>query len=361
MVQFFDPSQEIKIKQRRRMAEMLQKQGGVKPTEVVSGFAVPQSGLEHLARGLASGIGSYQDAKAAKDEEALAKSRQDLLSQALEKLGTDQKGAGAMLAQDPSMLSAGLGLITDANKTDRAQILADTEWRNKERMAKQERDNALIVAGVKAGNITIDAAGKPIPVTAENAPPRKMSATEQKEFFEKSDAKDSGAKTLSILDQVDDIRKKPMFTGMGSTAAAFANRIPIIGAMVDDVKAGNTTAYNNLLKEVSYSRLKELFPGAISNAERESLEKLQALSSYSKPEQDRILEESRKLVERLYTTSSKAMQGIASGDVYKDAAKADPSVLPNTPKDMPPEAKKAPDGNYYIPDPNRPGKYLKVN
>lgn len=161
-VSFFDPSQEQEIKRRRRMAAALQKNSGPKTTEMVSGFAVPQSGLEQLVRGLSGGLGSYQDARADTGEQDLAKSRQALLSEALGKLDTDQKGAGAMLAQDPSMLAAGLGLITDANKTDRAQILADAQFQQKQQLATEAAKNARIAAGIKAGAMGVDAEGNPM-------------------------------------------------------------------------------------------------------------------------------------------------------------------------------------------------------
>lgn len=159
----FDPTQEVEIKRRRKMAEMLQQQGQARPTEVVGGYAVPQSGFEGLARGLAGFAGGYQGAEADTQEKELASQRQKLMVEALSKLDTDQKGAGAMLAQDPSMLAAGLGLITDANKTDRAQILADVEFKQKQQLAKEAQKNALIAAGVKAGTIGLDADMNPTP------------------------------------------------------------------------------------------------------------------------------------------------------------------------------------------------------
>lgn len=104
----FDPKQEAEIKRRRRMAEMLMKQGGPKPTEVISGYAVPQSGLEQLARGLAGGIGSYQAATADNQEKELAQKRQELLAKALG--SGSAKEAGAYLAQDPSMAKDAIDL-----------------------------------------------------------------------------------------------------------------------------------------------------------------------------------------------------------------------------------------------------------
>lgn len=151
MVQFYDPTQEAEIKRRRKMAEMLQMQGQPSQTQVVSGYAVPQSGLEQLVRGLSTGIGAYQGARADVMEQEQAKQRQELLAQALSKLDTDQKGAGAMLAQDPSMLAAGLGLITDANKTDRERIKAEQDYWNDERKFEREANLKREIAAMKGG------------------------------------------------------------------------------------------------------------------------------------------------------------------------------------------------------------------
>jgi hypothetical protein len=103
MVQFYDPTQEAEIKRRRRMAEMLQQQGQSRPTEVVSGYAVPQSGFEGLARGLAGFAGGYEGAKADMMEQEQAKQRQQL-ADALIKAGTREEAA-AIMAQDPSMIN----------------------------------------------------------------------------------------------------------------------------------------------------------------------------------------------------------------------------------------------------------------
>ena len=42
---------------------------------------------------------------------------------------------------------------------------------------------------------------------------------------------------------------------------------------------------------------------------------------------------------------------------------AQPSPASQSPANaqMPKDARQAPDGNFYVPDPNRPGKYLKVS
>jgi hypothetical protein len=98
----FDPTQEVKIKRQRRMAEMLQKQSQARPTEVVGGYAVPQSGFEGLAKGLAGFAGGYQGAEADAAEADMVKQRQKVYADAL--AAGSREDAGAILAQDPAMI-----------------------------------------------------------------------------------------------------------------------------------------------------------------------------------------------------------------------------------------------------------------
>lgn len=106
MVQFFDPTQEAEIKRRRKMAEALQAQAAPQQTQVVSGYAVPQSGLEALAKGLSGGYGAYQGARADSMEEDLAASRQKM-AEALMK-STTRAEAASIMGQDPSMIAEAL-------------------------------------------------------------------------------------------------------------------------------------------------------------------------------------------------------------------------------------------------------------
>jgi len=108
MVQFFDPTQEVEIKRRRLIGEQLLKQGVPKPTEMVGGFAVPQSGLEGLSQGLGAALGAYAQGSAGDQEKELAAQKQQLLAQALS--SPDAKSAGGVLAQNPEYAKEALDL-----------------------------------------------------------------------------------------------------------------------------------------------------------------------------------------------------------------------------------------------------------
>lgn len=306
-VMFFDPSKEADIKRRRRMAEQLQANASQpNPTQVVSGIAVQQSPLEGLARALQMGIGGYQEGKADNMETELAGQRQKMMAEAVNRMGTDPQGAANILLQDPKMATMGMKLYSDALNADRQNV-----------QRGQQFDNQMKAAAVRSGQAIYD------PATGElkNNPSgnRKLSSTEQKQFFDQNTIKQSAQQSQKILDQIDEIRKEKMYTGAGSTILPALNRVPFVGDYISDKKSGNTTSYNNLLKEMAYSKLKATFPGQISNSERQALENLQALSSYSKSEQDKILAESRKILQRLENQSQKTMEGISSGNIYNDS------------------------------------------
>jgi len=312
MVQFFDPAQETKIKQRRMLAAALQKQGAPKQTEVIGGFAVPQSSLEQLARGLAGGIGSYQAVKAGKDEEELAKSRQALLSEALSKLDTDQKGAGAMLAQDPSMMAAGLGLITDANKTERAQILADSQFLQKQQLADEAAKNARIAAGIKAGTMGVDEQGNPTALTGGTPNQRAMDVkTSAYEVADRLLKNEAGVKAnrggISTL-----------FPNISDSAINAEGDLETLASLLTTENLG---LLKGVLSDTDMKVLKDIGAGGLKGADKQVLDNLRAIRD--------------KLGNQIGAT-------------------------PASSQELPPEARRAPDGNYYIPDPNRPGKYLKV-
>ena len=292
MVQFFDPTQEQEIKRRRRMAEALQKESGPKKTEMVGGYAVQQSGLEQLARGLSGGLGAYQGAQADNAEKELATQKQQLLGQALS--SPDAKTAAGLLAQNPEFGTAALKLFGD-----------DLENKQKLEVAKIRAGGTEPYFDETTGEMVT-----PLP---------KLSATEQKAFDTQQNKVDSIESAQDAFGQIKEYQAKPMFSGFAAETRAAANRIPGIGLLIDDEKAANTTAYQNLIKTGQYKQLASTFPGAISNSERESLEKLGALASYTPQEQSKIIADAEGGLSKLLAKSKQRAADIASGKQYRKA------------------------------------------
>jgi len=162
MVQFFDPTQEAEIKRRRLIGEQLLKQGVQKPTEMVGGYAVPQSSLQGLSQGLGSVLGAYAQGSAGDQEKEMASQKQKLLVEALQQ--KDAKSAGGVLAQNPEYAKEALDIafprsafgatpaaLQLANEVARLEASGDTEGANRIReFAKtQEKGQVLTPEGIK--------------------------------------------------------------------------------------------------------------------------------------------------------------------------------------------------------------------
>lgn len=151
-------------------------------------------------------------------------------------------------------------------------------------------------------------------------PQRKLSATEQKAFKDQTDLLDSVEKARSAFQRAKEYQGQPMFSGFGAETLAAANRVPILGSMIDDTKAANTTGYQNIIQEGQYAKLQSTFPGAISNAEREAIEKLGALASYKPEEQKAILQNAEAGIAKLEQVARQRASDIATGAQYEKAA-----------------------------------------
>jgi len=230
---------------------------------------------------------------------------------------------------------------------ERAQ---DMQWERE----KFERDAALRreLQQIRSGGSTpyVDEA------TGEVVTPLpKLSATEQKAFDEKTQEIADIDKALGGFANIKDYLRKPMFSGAGASALAAADTFPVVGGLINDEKAKNTRAYQNLVVEGQYAKLKSTFPGAISNSERTALENLGALASYTPAQKAELIKNAESGLMKLRKAAATRAADIASGRQYQKAIKNESAPVNAG------EARRAPDGNYYIPDPARPGKYLKVN
>lgn len=356
MVQFFDPTQEQEIKRRRRMAEMLQAQAQPRQTEVVSGYAVPQSGLEGLAKALAGGYGAYQSARANTMEEDLAKQRQALLAEALGKIDTDQKGAGAMLAQDPSMLAAGLGLITDANKTDRKKIEQETRLDYEDK--KWEREAALRreLAAMKGGMMLDPDTNEIVP--NPNSGPKKplpVGALNLQDDITTSLAT-AGNLTTDAANMAAKIRRGEVpLEPTGKLEAWGRNQLGL-----SDEQSRAYGDYKTFVEKVRNDSLR-LNKGVQTEGDAQrALNELQAAGN--DPEliagaMDKIA----MINQRAVKLQEARLANLRSNYGLPPLDTSNLTPQEAAPSNIPEGAKLAPDGNYYVPDPNRPGKYLKVN
>lgn len=114
--QFFNPDNEREMKRRMRLAKALQESS--QTPQAPAGTVVAQSPWAALARGIAGGIGDYQESKADEMASKDAADRQQFLQSAVQQYGNDPKMLAQALMTQPSTADAGLGLYGDTIKGD---------------------------------------------------------------------------------------------------------------------------------------------------------------------------------------------------------------------------------------------------
>jgi hypothetical protein len=129
---FYQKNNSKEVARRRKMAQALAQQGQQNSgTEVVSGYAVPKSPLEGLAKGLATGIGAYQDRKADSMEVEMDKKRAELMAQAVGAYRNDPVAASQILMQDPEMSDAAMKMGMSGIEAEREAQAREMDFQRK--------------------------------------------------------------------------------------------------------------------------------------------------------------------------------------------------------------------------------------
>lgn len=160
---------------------------------------------------------------------------------------------------------------------------------------------------------------------------RKLSPTEQKELFDTMDLVNSGGAALSSLQEANRVLNDPdvePYTGFGAETLAAANRIPVIGSMIDDDRATATTNIKNAVSEQALNQLKAIFGGMPTEGERAVLMSLQALPSYTPQEQQAILSRAMAAAQQRLEFNKQKAEGIQTGN-YKTMPIGQPAGSPS--------------------------------
>lgn len=103
-VQFYKPSSRAEIDRRKKLATALLEKGKQPDrTEFVSGYAVQQSPLSGLAKALTTGLGGFQEAKAAELEQQKADIARQTMADALAGYNRSQEGGQTALQNGESI------------------------------------------------------------------------------------------------------------------------------------------------------------------------------------------------------------------------------------------------------------------
>lgn len=190
-----------------------------------------------------------------------------------------------------------------------------------------------------------------------------LSATDKKAILEADELVLSNRSAIDSLKQAKELSAKAY---EGPTASL---RGTVMGNFGND--AGKATMeYNNLVTSNALSQLKATFGAAPTEGERKILLEIQGSASLPHDVRMKILDRGIAMAEKRMAFNEQRAKELRGGDYYKspekraqgEAAPRQQQSQPGQPSRQPDttQARQAPDGNWYVPDPNRPGKYLQV-
>lgn len=148
---------------------------------------------------------------------------------------------------------------------------------------------------------------------------RKFTAQETKQLLEQEDVVGGSSDAIGILDRMENLNKLPTYEGIAASQRAIA------GSVAGDEAANNTLEINNLGKELAASMLKSTFVGAISNAEREFLEEVQASGNKTAAVRQRIINKGKSLISNRIKRAQQKQERIQTGS-YK--TEVTPTTIP---------------------------------
>jgi len=165
--------------------------------------------------------------------------------------------------------------------------------------------------------------------------PRKLSATEQKEFYEAEEKAVGSESVIAALNDALALNDKA-FSGFGAETRAYLNRVPFVEMLIDDEGAVATTELSNIILGQALESLKATFGAAPTEGERKILLDLQASVDKTPKEREAVLKRAIAAAERRSKNARAKMQGITTGGIYGNApiVAEEGLVAPNTPQGM---------------------------
>jgi hypothetical protein len=212
-------------------------------------------------------------------------------------------------------------------KLERAKLESGADFQrmqaNQRAQALELQARALEQAGRRQEAAALRAEAKAV-ATVE---PRKLSATEQKEFYEAEDRASAATGVIGALNDALLLNDKA-FSGFTAETRAFLNRVPGVGAFIPDEGATATTELNNIILSQALESLKVTFGAAPTEGERKILLDLQASVDKTPAERKRILERALTAAQRREKSARAKMEGITTGGIYGRQVEAQEPVAP---------------------------------
>ncbi len=157
---------------------------------------------------------------------------------------------------------------------------------------------------------------RPVPGSAKdpNAPrPRPpLLATDKTAIMESDDIAVRGENAISALQEAKKLNSKINY-GAGSGVQNFIGRNTGLGGDA----AAASDRYNVLINEQALGSLKAIFPGAVSDGEREALMAIQAADRYAPEVREQIIDRAMTVAQRIVDRSKERAQGLRDGTYYQ--------------------------------------------
>ena len=179
----------------------------------------------------------------------------------------------------------------------------------------------------------------------EDAQP--LTATDKKAILEADEGVLSARQAIEALNKAKQLSPE----AMGNPVA---RRLAPIGAFLGNETSEKTVELDNVVTSNALSQLKAIFGGAPTEGERKILLDIQGSSGMPDAVRQKVFDRAIAMAEARLKFNEQRASEMRGGSFYKapkaGATLAQPQAAPRL----------APDGNHYVPDPGRPGKYLKV-
>lgn len=193
-----------------------------------------------------------------------------------------------------------------------------------------------------------------------------LSATDKKAIMEADDAVQSAQTAIKSLQDAKKLSPQALGGWGASAKAAIANNLwdgIVPDRLVGSPQQGQATAeLDNVVTSQALAQLKSIFGAAPTEGERKILLDIQGSIGQPDNVRQKIFDRGIELAQRRLEFNRQRAAELRGGDYYKSPEKRSQGGNSEPQGSAPvPGARQAGDGNWYVLDPNRQGKYLRVN
>ena len=268
------------------------------------------------------------------------------------------------------MYAKGMGWTTAKSPAEYAKEKAKTSPAEE----TEGRKAAAAAAGLKPGDAGYQGFILTGKMPREDMGP--LTATDKKAILEADEGVMAANTAIEALRTAKQLSPRAL-AGWGAGAkASVANNLPdwIVpdGVIASPEKAEATAELENVVTSQALAQLKSIFGAAPTEGERKILLDIQGSIGQPDNVRQKIYDRGIAMAERRLGFNKQRADELRGGSFYRSGGNAPASGARPAPQPAPQgqpqrqaqpdasQARQAPDGNFYVPDPNRPGKFLMV-